>query len=61
MRTSKEEKGTTGVTKQEFEQFASKDGKTFSDFAGMTTGGTRTGDDLYQGYNVKTVGADRKN
>lgn len=41
------------MTKQEFEQFASKDGKDILRFCRMTTGGTAQGDDLYQDTMLK--------
>ena len=45
--TSKEEKGTTVVTRQEFEEFVSSDGKDILRFCRITTGETAQGDDLY--------------
>ena len=51
--TSKEERGTTVVTRQEFEQFVSRDGKDILRFCRMTTGETAQGDDLYQDTMLK--------
>ena len=51
--TSKEEKGTTVVTRQEFEEFVSSDGKDILRFCRITTGETAQGDDLYQDTMLK--------